>query len=143
MRCCSAQTTVQILPTNANAPSHKHPKQTYTLRPERRRLYQHWLNSLANQWGVDIQDRIEELETEQKRLQALYNKASLEVRGGGSGRNSVALKVFQTAFEVCERSNPAVLRPQVFKLRPRNALCSHVCAVVLPCRCYVGPASWA
>jgi len=48
-------------------------------RPERRKLYEHWLSTLANQWGADIDSLIVELQEQQKQLQALYDRAALQV----------------------------------------------------------------
>lgn len=48
-------------------------------RPERLRLYQHWADTLAIEWGSDINDLVTELEQQQQKLKELYDRAALQV----------------------------------------------------------------
>lgn len=48
-------------------------------RPERVQLYQHWADTLAIEWGSDINELVTELEKKQKQLKELYDRASLQV----------------------------------------------------------------
>jgi hypothetical protein len=74
-----------------------------TCRPERRRLYQHWLNTLANRWGSDIDDLITELQEEQKKLQALYDRQALQVRGAHIGSGQVSEHVIRPTQSLSQR----------------------------------------
>lgn len=48
-------------------------------RTERILLYQHMAHTLAAEWGSDISSLVSELESEQQKLKALYDRASLQV----------------------------------------------------------------
>lgn len=50
-------------------------------RNERLRLYQHWADTLAIEWGSDINYLVTALEEEQKKLKELYDRAALQVGG--------------------------------------------------------------
>lgn len=49
-------------------------------RSERLRLYQHWADTLAIEWGSDINDLVTQLEQQQQKLKELYDRAALQVR---------------------------------------------------------------
>jgi hypothetical protein len=74
-------------------------------RPERRRLYQHWLNTLASWWGSDIDGLIQELSQAQGELQKLYDRAALQVSLSNmmacDGRSECAILLCEVGSDLC------------------------------------------